>query len=121
MARNRIGRSHGVASPVRSPAGGTAPLNSHTLANVTVAISCPAYECDHLHALVYVDAEEGDRFEVIGEASSDVVLVRLNENGMVRTPEEASLYCCACGLSGERGVKWGALIANDPTGLPSGR
>lgn len=75
-------------------------------AAVSVPIACPVCECDHLHAVVYVDAEQGDWFEVIGDATSEAVLVRLNENGAVRTPEEASLSCCACGWSDERAIQW---------------
>jgi hypothetical protein len=74
---------------------------------VSVPIPCPRCPCEHLHAAVYVDAEAGDRFEVLGDGdAAETVVVRFNAAGSVAEPEEAHLSCCACGWDGDRFIRW---------------
>ncbi len=74
---------------------------------MSVSIPCPRCSCDHLHAAVYVDAESGDRFEVIGPGDEpETVRARVNPDGGLRQPEEAFLSCCVCDWNGDRFIRW---------------
>ena len=75
---------------------------------MSVAIRCPNCSCEHLHASVAIEAEAGDRFEVIGSSGDgeDNVVVRVNRAGRVQAPSEALLSCCACDWSGDTGITW---------------
>jgi hypothetical protein len=74
---------------------------------VSVPIPCPRCGADHLHAAVYVEAEAGHRFEVIGDGPEDeTVLVRFNPDGQIEPPEEAHLLCCACDRDTDRFIRW---------------
>jgi hypothetical protein len=56
---------------------------------------------------VYVDAEAGDRFEVLGDGPVESsVRVCVNSDGRLSWPEEVALSCCACGWSGDRFIEW---------------
>ncbi len=78
---------------------------------MSVPIPCPNCSADHLHAAVYLDAERGDRFEVVAvvddeDLSEAVVVARVNEAGTVTRPEEAHLSCCACDWAGDQFIRW---------------
>lgn len=74
---------------------------------VAVPIHCPNCGVDHLHAVVYVDAEAGDRYEVIADGDvPDTVVVLHNSLGEVKDPAEAGLSCCACGWTADRFIRW---------------
>jgi hypothetical protein len=75
--------------------------------SMSVPIPCPSCGADHLHAAVYLDAEHGNRFEVLGFSDDpDTVIVRSNPAGSVATPEEVFLSCCACDWNDDRFVRW---------------
>jgi len=72
-----------------------------------VPIACPKCGADHLHAAVYLDAESGDRFEIIGDADADgKVLAHENPQGRLTRPEEALLSCCACDWTTDVFLTW---------------
>lgn len=68
---------------------------------------CPACGCDHLHASVYVDAESGDRFEVVAPGDEPATVVAKEDpQGRLVRPEEAHLLCCACGWETDHVIRW---------------
>jgi hypothetical protein len=71
-------------------------------------MACPSCGMRALTAAVYIDAMEGDLFEVVGpdERSADRVLVRRNDGGRLRAPEELILMCDACGWTDDRFITW---------------
>lgn len=67
----------------------------------------PRCGADHLHGAVYIEAEAGDRYELITLSEEDeAVMVRLNPDGRVSPPDEAFLSCCACDWTGDRVIRW---------------
>ena len=71
------------------------------------SIACPGCGVDHLHALAYVEAEHGDRYELISDGKeAGTVLVRLNPNGAINPPDEVHLLCCACDWWTDRFAGW---------------
>jgi hypothetical protein len=69
--------------------------------------TCPQCGTDHLHAAVYVDADVGDRYEVMALGEEDeTVIVRANPAGRSSPPEEAVLSCCACDWTADRFIRW---------------
>jgi hypothetical protein len=74
---------------------------------MSVPIACPECGVDHLHAAVYVEAEAGDRFQVVADGQDgDTVLVRYNPGGRVKPPREVHLECCACDWTTDRFTRW---------------
>lgn len=68
---------------------------------------CPRCGADHLHATAYVEADEGDRFEVVGFGQEpETVLVRFNPVGRTAPPDEVHLLCCACDWWTDHFVRW---------------
>jgi hypothetical protein len=74
---------------------------------MSVPISCPSCGADHLHAAVYIEAESGARYEVVGSSEdAETVLVRSNPAAPISEPEEVFLSCCVCDWNADRFIKW---------------
>jgi hypothetical protein len=82
-------------------------MSATSVTAVSFQMACPRCGVDHLHATAYVDAEKGDRYEVVADGKqADTVLVRFNPNGHIKPPEEVHLLCCACDWWTDRFVRW---------------
>jgi hypothetical protein len=56
-------------------------MSTTSVGDVSVPIACPRCGVDHLHAIAYVDAEEGDRYEVVADGQeADMVLVQFTQH-----------------------------------------